>query len=156
MLENYILLLWFWVAIDIGIILAIQIVRWERKVSTSHFIGSPNCKETMITDRLPYALSDSDPMFYYAKHTSGDGDNKYCFNFRKTNNAWLAYIVRTPCFNDRSDNTIITHRVFDGKYPLYFISWDSPVKSLKDMQTIAKVWADNIQKYIETGKRFGE
>ena len=160
MLANNISFLWFLgaitITITITILLAIQIVRRQRKVSPSHFIGSPNCKETMITDLLPDGLSETGSMFYYAKHTSGDGDNKYCFNFKKTNNEWRAYIVRTPCFNNRLDDTCITHRVYDGKNFLYFISWDKPVNSLKNIQTIAKVWADNIQKYIETGKRFGE
>lgn len=70
-------------AISIALLLAIMVIRWLRK-------------ETVITDHLPCNLSETGSMVYYAKHTSGDGDNKYCFNFRKTNNAWLAYIVRIP------------------------------------------------------------
>ena len=130
-------------AIYIALLLAIMVIRWLRK-------------ETVITDHLPCNLSETGSMVYYAKHTSGDGDNKYCFNFRKTNNAWLAYIVRTPDFNDKSDSTYITHRVYDKNNSSYFISWDRPVDSLKDIQTFAKVWAGNMQKYIEAGKYFGE
>lgn len=111
----------FWLlgVITIIFLLVIKTMHRERKISPPRYIVSPNCKETMTT--VQFHMPETSRMIYYAKHTSGDGDNKYCLNFRKINNAWLAYIVRTPCFNDRSDNTYFTHMVYDDK-TLCFLS----------------------------------
>lgn len=96
---------------------------------------------------------------YQAKDQNGTGDNSYLFLykvkcFRPGELGWYAYILKTPDFNGRDDSTHMTHRVkdVDGSY---YISWNGPVHTLKDMQTISHIWADKLQEYIETGKPFG-
>lgn len=92
-------------------------------------------------------------MIYYANGNLGRRDKEYRFNYKKVNGSWRAYILRMPNLGNRSTDGHATHRLWDGSKP--YVCWDSPVNSLSDMQTISRVWADNIQEYIATGKRFG-
>lgn len=97
--------------------------------------------------------NETGPMVYYANDRHGGKDREYRFNYKKVNGSWRAYILRMPSLGNRSTDGHATHRLWDGSKP--YVCWDSPVNSLSDMQTISRVWADNIQEYIATGKRFG-
>lgn len=93
-------------------------------------------------------------MIYFANDRHGRKDKEYHFNYKKIDGAWRAYILRMPDLGSRDPNSIPTHRLWDNDQP--YICWNGRVTSLKDIQTISRHWADAIQEYIETGKRFGE
>lgn len=97
---------------------------------------------------------ETGPMVYYANDTHGSRDREYRFNYKKVNGTWRAYIIRMPSLGNRDATSIPTHRLWDDNNNAY-ICWDNEVYSLKDMQNISRVWADSIQEYIATGKRFG-
>lgn len=97
--------------------------------------------------------TETGSMIYYANDRYGQTDKEYRFNYRKVGDSWRAYILRMPSLGGRDDSGLITHRLFDNGRA--YVCWDRPVNSLKDMQIISKAWADNIQEYIATGKRFG-
>lgn len=98
--------------------------------------------------------NETGSMVYYANDRHGGTDREYRFNYKKVNGSWRAYILRMPSLGNRDTRSIPTHRLRDDNNNAY-ICWDKAVKSLKDMQNISRVWADCIQEYIATGKRFG-
>ena len=98
--------------------------------------------------------NETGPMVYYANDRHGGKDREYRFNYKKINGSWRAYILRMPSLGNRDARSIPTHRLWDDSNNAY-ICWDKTVNSLKDMQNISRVWADCIQEYIATGKRFG-
>jgi hypothetical protein len=98
-------------------------------------------------------ITETGPIIYYANDHHDCRDKEYQFNYKKVGDSWRAYILRMPSLCGRDGNGSVTHRLYDGNSP--YVCWDSPVETLKDMQTISKVWADSIQEYIATGKRFG-
>lgn len=96
---------------------------------------------------------------YHSNDQHGTGNNSYLFSYKFKRSSggevgWYSYILKMPDFNGRDDSTHRTHRVkdVDGSY---YISWNGPVHTLKDMQAISHIWADKLQEYIETGKPFG-
>lgn len=95
---------------------------------------------------------ETGPMVYFANDRHGSRDKEFQFNYKKVNGEWRAYILRMPGLGGRDSGAAATHRHFDGGRP--YICWDTPVRNLKDMQNISKVWADNILEYIVTGRRF--
>jgi hypothetical protein len=97
--------------------------------------------------------TETGPMVYYANDRHGRPDKEYRFNYKLVGGSWRAYILRMPDLAGRNGGGSVTHRLYDGGSP--YICWDSAVTSLKDMQTISRVWADNIQEYIATGRTFG-
>lgn len=98
--------------------------------------------------------NETGPMVYFANDRHGGKDREYRFNYKKVNGSWRAYILRMPSLGNRDARSIPTHRLWDDSNNAY-ICWDKTVNSLKDMQNISRVWADCIQEYIATGKRFG-
>ena len=93
-------------------------------------------------------------MVYYADNPHNHRDCEYRFKYKKVNGSWRAYILRMPSLCGRDGDLHKTHRFTDG-HGTYWVCWDTPVNSLKDMQTISRVWANSVQEYIVTGKRFG-
>ena len=98
--------------------------------------------------------SETGPMVYYANDRHGRTDREYRFNYKKINGAWRAYILRMPSLGNRDTRSIPTHRLWDDTNKPY-ICWQGTITSLHDMQNISREWADCIQEYIATGKRFG-
>ena len=96
---------------------------------------------------------ETGPIIYFANDNHHLGDNEYRFNYKKVSGSWRAYILRMPELGDRNSSGLVTHRKYDNGQP--YVCWDSPVNTLTDMQAITRVWADSIQEYIATGKRFG-
>ena len=92
-------------------------------------------------------------MIYFANGEQSLRDMEYRFNFKVVNGSWRAYILKMPDLGGRDSSFTITHRLRDGEG--VYVCWDTAVASLKDMQTIARVWANHIQEYITEGKRFG-
>ena len=97
--------------------------------------------------------NETGPMIYFANNRHGRRDYEYRFNYKNMGTTWRAYILRMPSLENRDAGGAVTHRLYDNGRP--YVCWDHQVKSLKDMQTISKRWADCIQEYIATGKRFG-
>lgn len=97
--------------------------------------------------------TETGPMVYFADDRHGRSDREYRFNYKIVNGSWRAYILRMPNLCGRDAGGMATHRLFDNGHP--YVCWDSRVRTLKEMQTISRVWANNIQEYIATGKRFG-
>ncbi len=98
-------------------------------------------------------ITEMGPMIYFANNRHGSSDKEYRFNYKKVGDSWRAYIIRTPGWRGRDSGLAITHRLHDTQG--HYVCWDRPVNTLKDMQTISRIWADSIQEYIATGKRFG-
>lgn len=104
-------------------------------------------------ERTSRSATETGPMVYYANDNHGRRDKEYRFNYKRVNGSWRAYILRMPSLGNRASDGHSTHRLWDGTKP--YVCWDRPVNSLNDIQTISRVWADNIQEYIATGRRFG-
>lgn len=146
-----------WIIAVIVVIIS-GIVIWNMKKDSA----SPNQPVVPVTNSRqqssqPTMLStrtETGPMVYYANDTHGATDKEYRFNYKKVNGAWRAYILRMPSLGNRDARSIPTHRLWDDDNKPY-ICWNSSVTSLKDIQNISRVWADSIQEYIATGKRFG-
>lgn len=97
-------------------------------------------------------ITETGPMIYFANDRHGRSDKVYRFNYKKVGGGWRAYILRTPHLGGRSSDSATIHRLHDNDG--YYVCWDRPVNTLKDMQIISRRWADSIQEYISTG-RFG-
>ncbi len=99
------------------------------------------------------SVTETGRMIYMANGANPGQDNVYHFNYKKKNGGWRAYILRMPPLNGRNSSAAVTHRLSDqdGSY----VCWDSTIYTLKEMQTTSKIWADHIQKYIQTGRTFG-
>ena len=121
--------------------------------STSAPSNSGNQAITLVGNSARSA-TETGPMIYYANDNHERRDKEYRFNYKKVNGSWRAYILRMPSLGNRDARSIPTHRLCDDSNNVY-ICWDKTVNSLKDMQNISRVWADCIQEYIATGKRFG-
>lgn len=109
-------------------------------------------REFALSRPLVYAITPggSGPVVYFA---NGDAEDKeFQFNFIKKPDSWRAYILRMPGLRGRSESGHLTHRLWDGDRP--YVCWDSPVDRLEDMQTVSRVWADSIIRYIQTGQEF--
>lgn len=106
-----------------------------------------------VNQRPASERTETGPMVYFANDRHGRSDREYRFNYKKVNGSWRAYILRMPNLCGRDAGGMATHRLFDNGHP--YVCWDSKVRTLKEMQTISRVWADSIQEYIATGKRFG-
>ena len=88
-------------------------------------------------------------MVYFANDAYHLSDNEYRFSYRRVGNGWRAYILKCPTINGR---TASCHRLSDGGGS--YICWDREISTLKEMQNVARRWADNNQKYIATGIGF--
>ena len=98
-------------------------------------------------------ITETGPMIYFVNERHGRNDREYRFNYKKVGGGWRAYILRTPSLNGRDTGSAVIHRLQDAGG--YYICWDSEVTTLKDIQNISRHWADSIQAYISTGRRFG-
>ena len=99
-------------------------------------------------------VTETGSMVYFANDRHAQADKEYRFNYKLVGGSWRAYILRMPDLRGRDARSIPTHRLWDEENRPY-ICWDTRVATLKDMQNISRVWADSIQEYIATGKRFG-
>ena len=106
-----------------------------------------------LPESIGESITETGPMVYYANDNHGRRDKEYRFNYKKVNGFWRAYILQMPSLEGRASDGHTTHRLWDGSRP--YVCWDTPVGSLGDIQAISRVWADCIQEYIATGKRFG-
>ena len=133
---------------------------------TSMFIKKRNTGSTTTTVTSHQSISDTRNsnetgiMVYYANDKHGRSDREYRFNYKRVYDSnfqkycWRAYIVRMPSLCGRDPDLHKTHRFTNGSGQ-YWVCWDSPVNTLKDMQNISRFWADSVQEYIATGKEFG-
>lgn len=94
-----------------------------------------------------------DFVVYFANDPHHRADREYRFQYTESRGTWRAYILRMPSLEGRDPSGTVTHRLFADGRP--YVCWDREVRSLGDMQAISKLWADSIQEYIATGKRFG-
>lgn len=105
------------------------------------------------TAAQPVNNQETGPMVYFANDRHGRTDREYRFNYKYVGDSWRAYILRMPDLCGRNAGGGITHRLYDNGQ--HYICWNTRVATLKEMQTISRVWADSIQEYIATGTRFG-
>lgn len=98
------------------------------------------------------APEQTGPIIYFATNDFGLSDREYRFDYRKEQGFWKAYILKMPSLRGRSGSFHITHRLGTADAP--FVCWDTPLRSLEDAQNVSRVWADHLQEYIATGKRF--
>ena len=82
----------------------------------------------------------------------GSSDCYYKFRIKRRGDGYRCYIVRTPSFRGRSTAAHTIHYLTDsaGKY----ICFTAKIKKLQQAQTLCRTWADQAQKYIETGRPF--
>lgn len=126
------------------------------KPNESTAIGDASAREENVEQPPQSTLSNIEgtgSVVYFANGNDKNADREYRFNYKRVNGSWRAYILRMPDLKDRNSSGVVTHRLYDNDKP--YVCWDRPVDTLEDMQTISKVWADNIQEYIATGKTFG-
>ena len=90
-------------------------------------------------------------MVYFANNPYGIPDKEYRFKYKYMNGTWRAYIKKMPSYNGRNINNV-PHRLTDGGNP--YICWSGSVNSLEKIQTVSRVWANNAQEYLATGKIF--
>lgn len=103
---------------------------------------------------------ETGPMIYFANDAHGRADREYQFNYKWVYDGslhaytWRACILRMPSLCGRPSDGHTTHRWSDADGN-HWVCWDSPVTSLTEMQSVSRLWADSVQEYIATGKRFG-
>ena len=136
------------------VVIAVSVaVTWCICSTNSNTSNGNQTDATSVNRRPAQERTDTGPMVYFANDRHGRSDREYRFNYKKVNGSWRAYILRMPNLCGRDAGGMATHRLFDNGQP--YVCWDSRVSTLKEMQTISRVWADSIQEYIATGKRFG-
>ena len=149
---------WMWgVILVIGVVAVIKIITqvvhnsYKRNSQTDarHNTNVP----VQSSNPIIASSNETGPMVYFANDNHHQKDNEYRFNYKKVSGSWRAYIVKMPSLGTRDKSGLVTHRKYDNGNP--YVCWDQPINTLKDMQTISRVWADNIQEYIATGKKFG-
>lgn len=145
-----------WIVVGVVMVVAGILIYCDRTKETPARFAETTQRTTPQQTRV-VSLSqknETGPMVYYANDRHGGKDREYRFNYKKVSGSWRAYILRMPSLGNRDARSIPTHRLWDDSNNAY-ICWDKTVNSLKDMQNISRVWADCIQEYIATGKRFG-
>ena len=143
---------WMWaVVLVIGAVAEIKII-----TQLAHN-SAKNATQTVVpankSNQPVRTIGETGTMVYFANDHHHQRDNEYRFNYKKVSGSWRAYILKMPNLGNRDNSGLVTHRLYDNGNP--YVCWDRPVDTLKDMQTISRIWADNIQEYIATGKRFG-
>lgn len=145
------------VAAIVAVISAVYFLHQKKANATNHAqVTQPAARPAVrpVARQVPLAQrSETGSMVYFANDRHGRQDREYQFNYKKVDGAWRAYILKMPDLGRRDPGSIPTHRLWDNGRP--YICWNSRVTSLKDMQNISRVWADSVQEYIATGKRFG-
>lgn len=151
----------FWVILAvIGIVAACKVtyqIYQNRSNNTSIYCTNTGIP---IPSNPSSAQDETGSMVYYADNPHGVEDCEYRFNFRYIYDTkldartWRAYILRMPNLRGRSSDGHIIHRWSDN-IGNHWVCWNSPVQSLKDMQSISRFWANGVQEYIATGKHFG-
>lgn len=125
----------------------------------SNVAAAPAAPQTQRSGTTP-SNEETDIMVYYANDRHDSADREYRFKYKWVfdsnlqKQTWRAYIIRMPSLGSRDPSLHKTHRFTNGT-GVYWVCWDSAVESLKDMQTISRVWADSLQEYITTGALFG-
>ena len=91
---------------------------------------------------------------YVTYYRTKDSEEDYKFSFEEqSNGSWLAFILRRPSYNGRSEDCNDTHRLMMGRR--YYVCWDRDLFSLDDCLKVAAMWAEHTQEYIRSGRRFG-
>lgn len=148
-----------WIVAAVVVIVAVVLIYHGQKKTGNEGGGNhvtpQNNRPVQQTQNTPLAQrSETGPMVYYANDNHGRSDREYRFNYKRIDGAWRAYILRMPSLGNRDARSIPTHRLWDDNNNPY-ICWQGRITSLHDMQNISREWADCIQEYIATGKRFG-
>lgn len=143
---------WYWIIpIIIGCVSAVKIIIQVRNRNER---ASDSTRGNVYPVEIRSGTTtETGTIIYYANDRHNQRDKEYRFNYKKVGGSWRAYILRMPSLGSRDSSGAVTHRLYDNGRP--YVCWDSDVNTLKDMQTISRVWADSIQEYIATGKRFG-
>lgn len=103
------------------------------------------------------SINETKHSVYYAYSNNPEQDNRFVFKYMQIDGNWRAYVLRTPSHKERLWDNFHTHLDPDwGNYcgGARHVDWDTPVKTISDMQKISWRWADLCLRYIETGKQF--
>lgn len=114
----------------------------------------PAPKNESVTEARNMQGVETESMIYFADNPHGMQDKEYRFRYKFVGGSWRAYILKMPSLNGRDPQSIPTHRLWDESGNPY-ICWQGSVSSKKDIQNISRIWANSLQEYIATGKRFG-
>lgn len=148
---------WAWVIMLIiamaAVIKVITLIHQKKSPNRNSANGNQRITSINTPNLHSIGMTETGSMVYYANDRHGRSDKEYRFNYKKVGDSWRAYILKMPSLGNRDASGIVTHRLYDNGRP--YVCWNRSVNTLKDMQTISKVWADKIQEYIATGKRFG-
>jgi len=75
--------------------------------------------------------------------------NHYAFTYEMTGGMWRVYVDRQPNYGYRATDSYSTHRYGISIRP--YICWTQPLKTRKDAEAIAHLWANGTDTYIATG-----
>jgi hypothetical protein len=83
-----------------------------------------------------------------------DGRADYGFSIeRQPNGSYRPYIISQPSYCSRATGAHETHRLTSAGGRV-FVCWDRALQSEEAAKKVAARWADNTQRYIQTGQRF--
>lgn len=152
-----------WIILAIIILAAVYFLsrkdRSAAAASTRSRSQSPSQTHTTSSHSVN-SRSEVGPMIYYANDPHHLGDREYRFRYKWVYdtsfgaNTWRAYIVRMPSLRGRPNDGHSTHHWSDADGN-WWICWDRALTDLSEIQSVSRIWADSIQEYIATGKRFG-
>lgn len=92
-------------------------------------------------------------MAYVGTYRTESGRNYFRWSFEEQSNGDVrAYILDQPSYQGRATDAHSTHRYGLGRRP--YICYDPMPDNRDDAIEIAKAWAENTERYIETGDNF--
>jgi hypothetical protein len=115
--------------------------------TVNEFFDEFVCLETMFEEEVRTMRK------HWAYYRTKDGRADYRFSFEEQQDGtWRAYIEEQPSYCGRPTDAHATHRLSDNNRK--YVCWTDPLKSLAEAKSVAALWADATQKYIQTGQTF--
>ncbi len=87
-------------------------------------------------------------------YRTNDGRNFFKFEFVKVGSTYRVYILSGMSYGSRDAGPHASHRFTDSARNLHYICFDPEPRTLRDAFNVASGWAENTQRYIETGRSF--
>ena len=91
---------------------------------------------------------------YWAKSVTNkiDVDSLYSFIIEKCYDGYRVYINRVPnLFISRDKTNYNPHLYKEKSNNMFYICWTNRIKRIDDAKTLARLWADATQQFVETG-----
>lgn len=96
----------------------------------------------LCLSREPYCLGDRVFEFEYS----------YVYDDLQRSNTWRAYIRSMPELTGVDSSVLATKRATDGS-GRYWIQWDTPIATMRDMRYVSRIWASHLVKSMPAGSR---